>query len=303
MAEPTKKPTTGYLLPIFAGILTVGAGYLGFLAWSLTEGGRSLEARLAEQTLALQTAQDDIVMLTEALESTKEERDNLQTTLEAEQQKNDEFEDQIADITGTVGKLDKLSKMDPELLKKYSKVYFLNEHYTPSKLEKLDADYAYDESRDFYLAADVVPFFEDMIGDAKDDGVEIWVTSAYRSFDTQSALKSNYSVTYGSGANTFSADQGYSEHQLGTTVDFTTTGLGGGLSGFQNTEAYEWLTENAHKYGFVLSYPENNAYYIFEPWHWRFVGTELARDLHRDGKHFYDLDQRDLDSYLISIFD
>ncbi len=70
------------------------------------EGGRSLEARLAEQTLALQTAQDDIVMLTEALESTKEERDNLQTTLEAEQQKNDEFEDQIADITGTVGKLD-----------------------------------------------------------------------------------------------------------------------------------------------------------------------------------------------------
>lgn len=303
MAEPTKKPTTGYLLPISLGILTVGAGYLGYLAWSLTEGGKSLEARLAEQTLALETAQGDIAMLTEALESTKEERDALQATLEAEQQKNDEFEDQIADITGTVGKLDKLSKMDPELLKKYSKVYFLNEHYTPPKLKELDQEYSYDETRDFYLATDVVPFFEDMINDAKDDGVEIWVTSAYRSFDTQSALKSNYSVTYGSGANAFSADQGYSEHQLGTTVDLTTTGLNGGLSGFQNTEAYTWLTENAHKYGFVLSYPEDNAYYIFEPWHWRFVGTELARDLHRDGKHFYDLDQRELDSYLISIFD
>jgi D-alanyl-D-alanine carboxypeptidase len=303
MVESAKKPVSRYLFPVFAGILTVGAGYLGYLAWSLTEGSRSLEAQLREQTLALESAQNDIVMLTEALESTKGERDALQTSLDAEQRKNDEFENQIADISGTVGKLDKLSKIDPELLKKYSKVYFLNEHYTPSKLEQLDDNYAYDESRDFYLAADVVPFFEDMIGDAEDDGVEIWVTSAYRSFDTQSALKSNYSVTYGSGANTFSADQGYSEHQLGTTVDLTTTGLNGGLIGFQNTEAYTWLTENAHKYGFVLSYPENNAYYIFEPWHWRFVGTDLARDLHRDGKHFYDLDQRELDSYLISIFD
>src|SRR5690606_18737682 len=108
---------------------------------------------------------------------------------------------------------------------------------------------------------------------------------------------------YGSGANAFSADQGFSEHQLGTTVDFTTTGLGGGLQGFGNTPAYQWLVQNAYKYGFVLSYPEDNAYYVFEPWHWRYVGEDLAEDLHDDDQHFYDLPQREIDQYLLHIFD
>ena len=53
----------------------------------------------------------------------------------------------------------------------------------------------------------------------------------------------------------------------------------------------------------MLSYPKNNAYYIFEPWHWRFVGQDLAKDLQTDGLFFYDLDQRQLDEYLISFFD
>lgn len=75
---------------------------------------------------------------------------------------------------------------------------------------------------------------EDLLEDAKDDDAELYVKSAYRSFEEQSALKSAYSVTYGAGmANQFSADQGYSEHQLGTTVDFITKGLGGKLEGFE----------------------------------------------------------------------
>jgi D-alanyl-D-alanine carboxypeptidase len=86
-------------------------------------------------------------------------------------------------------------------------------------------------------------------------------------------LKSQYRVTYGAGtANSFSADQGYSEHQLGTTVDFTTPKVGGTLTGFDKTDSYKWLQNNAYKYGFILSYPSSNGYYIFEPWHWRFVG-------------------------------
>jgi D-alanyl-D-alanine carboxypeptidase len=111
-------------------------------------------------------------------------------------------------------------------------------------------------------------------------------------------------VTYGSGANAFSADQGYSEHQLGTTFDFTTEGIGGGLvTSFENTPAFAWLKDNAHKYGFTLSYPKDNAYYVYEPWHWRFVGEDLAEDLHEAGKTFYDWDQREIDKYLIKIFD
>ena len=144
----------------------------------------------------------------------------------------------------------------------------------------------------------------DMLEAAKVSKVTLYVKSAYRSFDEQKSVKSLYTVVYGKGsANQFSADQGYSEHQLGTTADFTTIGVNGSLSGFEKTVAYLWMQFNAYKYGFILSYPENNSYYIFEPWHWRYVGIALATRLHEEHKNFYDLDQREIDKYLPNIFD
>lgn len=111
-------------------------------------------------------------------------------------------------------------------------------------------------------------------------------------------------MVYGAGtANSFSADQGYSEHQLGTAVDIITPGLGGVLDGFDKTNAYQWMLQNAYKYGFILSFPQNNGYYVYEPWHWRFVGVKIATDLHNQNMHFYDMDQRVIDTYLVSIFD
>ena len=110
-------------------------------------------------------------------------------------------------------------------------------------------------------------------------------------------------MIYGAGANQFSADQGYSEHQLGTALDFATTEIGAGFDGFEKTDAYRWLLDNAYQYGFILSYPQNNNYYQFEPWHWRFVGRDLAKKLSKEDKNFYDLDQREIDEYLISFFD
>jgi len=136
------------------------------------------------------------------------------------------------------------------------------------------------------------------------DDKEIYVFSAYRSFDEQNALKDQYSIIYGVGtANQFSADQGYSEHQLGTTIDLITTGIGGTLEDFEKTIAYQWLLNNAYKFGFTMSYPDNNDFYVFEPWHWRFVGVKLATQLNNDRKNFYDLDQRDIDEYLIYLFE
>ena len=104
-------------------------------------------------------------------------------------------------------------------------------------------------------------------------------------------------------ANQFSADQGYSEHQLGTAVDLITTGTDGVLAGFDKKPAYAWMTANAYRYGFILSYPPDNTYYIFEPWHWRFVGVKLATDLHNQGIYFYQMDQRTIDTYLADFFD
>jgi len=211
---------------------------------------------------------------------------------------------QVDSITGTVSTLEKLTKIDPELLAKYSKVFFLSEHYAPARVVEIPSQYRYDETDTHRIIPEVLPYLRKMLEAAEDDEIELYVQSAYRSFEEQTIIKGSYTVTYGAGtANTFSADQGYSEHQLGTAVDLITTGTGGKLAGFDTRPAYTWMLENAHKYGFVLSYPKNNGYYIFEPWHWRFVGVKLATDLHKDGKGFYSLDQRTIDSYLISFFD
>ncbi|MCA9363729.1 M15 family metallopeptidase [Candidatus Kaiserbacteria bacterium] len=284
-------------------VLLLVALYLGFSLYQKHQALAETSATLAEAQSELAALHERFDTTLAALEAAEEENDDLRDDLRDEKNRNEDFEDQIQKITGTVGQLDKLSKTDPELLQKYSKVFFLNEHYMPEKLVALAKKYLSDPAEPTFIHAEVESFLEDMIDDAADDDVELKIVSAFRSFDTQASLKGAYTVTYGSGANAFSADQGYSEHQLGTTIDLTTTNLGGGLDGFQNTPAYAWLTKNAYRYGFVLSYPENNAYYIFEPWHWRFVGTDLADDLHDDKKYFYDLDQREIDTYLVSIFD
>ncbi len=211
---------------------------------------------------------------------------------------------QVNSVTGTIDTLQKLSKTDPELLAQYSKVYFLNEHYAPERLIQIPQAYTYSTTRSETIHALVWPHMQTMLEAAKAQGITLYIKSAYRSFDEQKALKGVYTVTYGAGsANQFSADQGYSEHQLGTTADFISTGQGGELAGFEKTSAYTWMLANAHQYGFILSYPKNNASYIFEPWHWRYVGVKLATDLHNQGKNYYDLDQRTLDTYLVNIFD
>lgn len=291
---------------VLLGIMVLSlasAGVLGYLWYDLTNEHETLAAKERETGAALASTTEALGVANEAIAALSEDLEETEEDLRQEKGRNEEFEEQIEDITSTVSDLDKLSKTDEELLQKYSKVYFLNEHYIPSDLANIEDAHVYDESREFQFHAKALPFLEEMIEDAKEDGIDLWVASAYRSFQYQSELKGRYTVTYGSGANAFSADQGFSEHQLGTTLDFTTTGLGGGLQGFGSTPAYQWLTENAHKYGFTLSYPENNAYYVYEPWHWRFVGTELAEDLHDAGAHFYDWDQRKIDQYLLHIFD
>ncbi len=210
----------------------------------------------------------------------------------------------LSQIDSTVGTLAKLSETDPELLKKYSKVYFLNEHYVPLSLATIDPIYTSDKSRVYQIHSSVAPHLNALLAAAKTDGLNLLIGSAYRSFGTQAALKTQYKVIYGAGtANAFSADQGYSEHQMGTTVDFTTASSTGNLSGFETKPEYPWLQANAYKYGFILSYPPNNAYYKFEPWHWRYVGVALATKLHNDNMYFYDMDQRIIDTYLVSIFD
>lgn len=213
-------------------------------------------------------------------------------------------EQTVGSISGAVGNLQKLAAVDPELLKKYSKVYFMNENYVPAHLSQIPSDFVYSSTRTEQFLTEATPHLISLLSFAKASGVTLYVKSGYRSFSEQKSLKSAYSVTYGAGtASTFSADQGYSEHQLGTTLDFITVGQNGQLAGFDKTASFQWLMDNGYRYGFVLSYPKGNKYYVYEPWHWRFVGVKLATYLHDNKINFYDLDQRDIDKYLATTFD
>lgn len=211
---------------------------------------------------------------------------------------------QVGKVEASVGTLEKLSQTDPELLKQYSKVYFLNEHYVPAALSPIDPQFVLANGQQLFIHSNVAPFLEKLLSDAESNQFGLRVVSAYRSFGQQSMLKKNYKFIYGAGtANQFSADQGYSEHQLGTAVDFGVAQNKNQFTGFENTPEYSWLVANAYKYGFVISYPPHNSYYVYEPWHWRFVGLSLALYLHNNNLYFYNIDQRKAESYLGSIFD
>ncbi len=301
----TKK--SSWVLKGLLFLLLVGIGYQVFAQWQLQQSVSLLKEKLS-------TTNDTISLLSSSTERTLEETDlrlvELSDILYNEQQRWITLEDNLSDfdrevgkLSGSVENLEKLSTTDPELLQKYSKVYFLNEHYMPADLTVIDEEYDLPNGKEVSVHSEVWPFLEDLLDEAKEDGVDLMILSGYRSFAEQATLKETYTVRYGLGANQFSADQGYSEHQLGTTVDFTTPVIGENLTAFEGTEAFAWLQKNAHRYGFTLSYPENNEYYLYEPWHWRFVGRDLARYLDRKNMSFYEMEQRKIDEYIPELFD
>lgn len=303
-----KDPNLVIFILLLGVVAVLGFGYLE-MQWKnsdVQEELLRLEADLQEQRATSERLGAALLSLAENLNIAKSEQDMLRSNLQSEKQKSSSLAEQLGQVSGTVQTLEKLKNTDEELLQKYSKIYFLNEHYVPARLGRIDPMYVYDTTgqKDFQIHSDVLPFLNNLLNAAEKNGVSLLVVSAYRSFNTQEVLKHDYTVVYGAGtANQFSADQGYSEHQLGTTVDFTTPALQARYDTFENTPAFAWLKTHAHLQGFTLSYPKNNIYYQYEPWHWRFVGHELAKRLYEEGNNFYDLDQREIDKYLVSIFD
>jgi LAS superfamily LD-carboxypeptidase LdcB len=120
--------------------------------------------------------------------------------------------------------------------------------------------------------------FGKMIAAAKGDGIRLIPISGFRSLADQEKLFERQIQRQGSpsAAAQLSAPPGYSEHHTGYAVD-----IGDGERPtadlkfeFEQTPAYQWLTANAQRYGFELSFPKDNAQGVsFEPWHWRYVGT------------------------------
>jgi D-alanyl-D-alanine carboxypeptidase len=119
------------------------------------------------------------------------------------------------------------------------------------------------------------------------NGTPIVVISAYRSFAYQQGLYRDEVARVGeSRAAAGVARPGHSEHQLGTALDVLNPEAGELSTAFADTPAGQWTTAHAHEYGFVLSYPaeaQDRSCYEFEPWHLRYVGRDVAAQIHQSG--------------------
>lgn len=170
--------------------------------------------------------------------------------------------------------------------------------YPADKFHKLKAEYAIE-----VINADAIPggqrfsktAYNDLLNlysAATQAGHKMRLTSAYRSYTDQHQVYEawvQYEMGFGksrqqaeSDANSYSALPGFSEHQLGTTADISSLDcIGIETVCYANEIFWPWLAQNAHNYGFVMSYPmakDHLTGYIHEPWHYRWIGIELAKE-------------------------
>lgn len=149
------------------------------------------------------------------------------------------------------------------------------------------------------LRSDAAVALEGMFAVATQDGIDLKIQSSYRSFATQQRIRASSVARRGQTLSDLSsARAGHSEHQTGLAVDLV------GVSGtcalrncFGTTTEGLWLAENSWKFGFVVRYREGATEitgFTWEPWHFRFVGTELAEEIWRLGnpplEEFFGLD-------------
>ncbi len=163
---------------------------------------------------------------------------------------------------------------DPNMFKVAGGVLILNKkYYVPS-------DYAPGVHAD---ARDALAKMQQAIWA---EGLGLYVESSYRSYWYQNTIHNNYLNMDGWYAKQYSAEPGHSEHQSGKAFDFSSYGEGLYTS-FENSPSFNWLSNNAHKYGFILRYPYDKTHitgYIYEPWHYTYVGVPLAEEIKNSGK-------------------
>ncbi len=123
---------------------------------------------------------------------------------------------------------------------------------------------------------------DQMFAAAASEGLSMRVASGFRSYSTQQQLYNNYVKRDGvAAADRYSARPGYSEHQTGLAFDINKAS-----SSFTGTPECNWLAANAYKYGFILRYPEgkeNITGYMYESWHYRYIGVEKAEKIYNSG--------------------
>lgn len=166
------------------------------------------------------------------------------------------------------------------LINKYN---YLNKDYIPSDLEQISQ--VYNKGTNSMMRHIAKIHFEEMCENAKKEGIIIYNMSAYRDYNKQEKIYNGYLLNYGYDVvDKFSARPGHSEHQSGLATDINTIN-----KTFINTKEYKWLQNNAYKYGFIERYPKDSEKitgYEYEPWHYRYVGMEIAKSIKEEGITF-----------------
>ncbi|MBR2564600.1 MAG: M15 family metallopeptidase [Paenibacillus sp.] len=165
----------------------------------------------------------------------------------------------------------------------------LPEGYEPSDLVEPDVPFSFDgphEKRQ--MRKEAAEALEKLFAGAKADGIELRAVSGYRSYQRQVSIYNNNVKTKGEEyASRVSAVPGRSEHQTGLAMDVSSPSVGNVLEEvFGSSKEGEWLDEHAAEYGFIIRYPkgeEDVTGYVYEPWHIRYVGADLAPDVVQSG--------------------
>lgn len=167
------------------------------------------------------------------------------------------------------------------LMNKYNK---LSEDYTPNDLEEIDSKYFINGNTLVRnLKKEAKEAFEMLSYDSIQNGTPVYGQSAFRPYSMQESLYNRAVSNYGQKqADIDTARPGFSEHQTGLAIDVSST-KGGNMLSFDKTESFNWMNENAHKYGFILRYKKETTGitgFMYESWHYRYVGVKVATDMH-----------------------
>jgi len=158
--------------------------------------------------------------------------------------------------------------------------------YTPKNLKELGLDLSI--RKEICLTKETMDAFKLMSEAAKKDKITIKISSGFRSYEKQKSLYEADLKKTGEDDSDSVANPGYSEHQLGTTIDITGLSINyaSAVDNFNETVEDYWLRDNAYLYGFVQSYPEDKVdvtHYIYEPWHYRYIGIDDAKQIKDSG--------------------
>ena len=169
-----------------------------------------------------------------------------------------------------------------ELLVLVNKYNQLPSDFKQYNLVNMKKEHTVNDGKVYLLAGVAYDNFIQMFNAAKKQGLSLLVLSAHRTEAYQKYLYDNKVRSAGKVyADNYSARPGFSEHQTGLAVDITSV-----ETTFENTAEFRWLQKHAHEYGFILRYPKGKEWitgYSYEPWHYRYVGTDAAKKIYEEG--------------------